>query len=74
MDPHGEPTEYEQLVALATRVDQLLGELEAWLHLRERAAAMTGARTRERDWRRRRLAILRQSQVLITELLREVEL
>ena len=49
-------------------------ELETWLHLRERGAATAGARDSQRDWRRRRLAILRHSQALLTALLRDVEL
>ena len=74
MDPHDHPSEYEQLVALASRVDQLAREVETWLHLRERGAATAGARDRQRDWRRRRLAILRHSQALLSALLRDVEL
>jgi hypothetical protein len=74
MDPRDEPGEYEQLVALTIRVDQVLRELESWLHVRERTAARDGARARQRDWRRRRLAILRHSQTLLTELLRRVDL
>ena len=74
MVPHEEPSEYEQLVALASRVDELLRELEAWLHVRERVAATHGAQPLEQDWRRRRLAILRQSQALMAALLRDVDL
>jgi hypothetical protein len=70
---HG-PSEYEQLVALASRVEEVLRELESWLHARERAAVMTGARDRQQDWHRRRLSILRHSQSLVAALLRDVEL
>jgi len=69
-----QPTEYEQLVALASRVDQLLGELEGWLHVRERHAAKGGARAMEKVWRSRRLAIVRYSQAILAALLRDVEL
>jgi hypothetical protein len=72
--PHDQPTEYEQLVALASRVDQLLRELEAWLHVRERVAATGGARGPEHAWRHRRLAIMRHSQALMAALLRDIEL
>jgi hypothetical protein len=48
--------------------------LEAWLHARERSASSTGAREREHDWRRRRLAILSHSQALLADLLRDVQL
>ena len=71
--PHG-ATEYEQLIGLASRVDQLLSELEGWLHARERSASNVGAREREHDWRRRRLAILSHSQALLADLLRDVQL
>jgi hypothetical protein len=74
MEPRDQPTEYEQLVALASRVDQLLGELEGWLHVRERLAAKAGARSIETHWRRQRLAIVRHSQALLAALLRDVEL
>jgi hypothetical protein len=74
MNPPDQPTEYEQLVALASRVDQLLRELEGWLHVRERLAAKRGARTLETTWRRRRMAIVRYSQSLLAALLRDVEL
>jgi hypothetical protein len=67
-------TQYEQLVALASRVDQLLGELETWLHARERGASTAGNRQLERDWRRRRLTIAGHSQALLAALLRNVEL
>ena len=70
---HG-ASDYEQLVGLASRVDQLLRELESWLHARERVAWTAGARDRQQDWRRRRLATLRHSQALLTALLRDVEL
>ena len=74
MEPPDQPTEYEQLVALASRVDQLLAELEGWLHVRERLAAKGGTRAMEKAWRSRRLAIVRHSQALVTALLRDVEL
>jgi hypothetical protein len=74
MNPSDQPTEYEQLVALASRVDQLLRELEGWLRARERLAARGGARTLEVTWRRRRVAIVRHSQSLLAALLRDVEL
>ena len=74
MEPLEQATEYEQLVALSSRVDQLLVELEGWLHVRERLAAKRGARTEERVWRSRRLSIVRHSQALLTALLRDVEL
>jgi hypothetical protein len=67
-------TEYEELVALASRVDQLLRELETWLHARERGASTAGGREQEHNWRRRRLAIVRHSQALLGALLRDVEL
>ena len=70
---HG-ATEYEQLIGLASRVDQLLSELEAWLHARERSASSAGAREREHDWRRRRLAVLSHSRALLADLLRDVQL
>ena len=70
---HG-ASDYELLVGLASRVDQLLRELESWLHARERAAFTTGDRSRQQDWRRRRLTILRHSQALLAALLRDVEL
>jgi hypothetical protein len=73
VEPLPGASEYEQLVGLASRVDQLLRELEAWLHARERAASTGGARERQYDWRRRRLAILRHSQALLAALLRDVE-
>jgi hypothetical protein len=69
-----QPSEYEQLLALASRVDQLLRELETWLHVRERVAAKGGARAAEQAWRRRRLAIARHSRALLAALLRGVEL
>jgi hypothetical protein len=72
--PPEQPTEYEQLVALASRVDQLLRELEAWLHVRERTAAVGGDRGPEQTWRRRRLAIARHTEALMAALLRDVEL
>lgn len=74
MEPPDHVTEYEQLVGLASRVDHLLRELERWLHTREREAAIHGARERQTDWRRRRLAILTHSQALIAALLRDIEL
>lgn len=74
MEPFDRATEYEQLVALASRVDQLLRELETWLHARERGASTTGGRELEHAWRRRRLAIVRHSQALLGALLRDVEL
>ena len=69
-----QPTEYEELIVLASRVDELLRELERWLHLRERVAATGGARGPEQAWRRRRLAIARHSQALMAALLRDVQL
>jgi len=72
--PLEQATEYEQLVALASRVDELLRELETWLHARERNASTAGTRDRQNDWRRRRLTILRHSQALLAALLRDVEL
>jgi hypothetical protein len=72
--PPEQPTEYEELIALATRVEQLLRELDVWLHVRERVAAIGGDRGPEQTWRRRRLAIARHSQSLMTALLRDVEL
>ena len=74
MKPFEQATEYEQLVALASRVDEVLRELETWLHTRERSASTAGSRDRQSDWRRRRLAILRHSQALLAALLRDVEL
>jgi hypothetical protein len=74
VEPRDKPTDYEQLVAQASRVDQLLRELERWLHVRERLAAKGGARIVETTWRRRRLAIVRHSQALMAALLRDVEL
>jgi len=74
VDPSEQPTDYEELIVLASRVDQLLRELEAWLHVRERVAAIDGDRRPEQAWRRRRLAIARHSQALMTALLRDVEL
>ena len=74
MEPIDHATEYEQLVALASRVDELLGELESWLHARERGASTAGFREREYDWRRRRLASLSHSQALLGALLRDVQL
>jgi hypothetical protein len=67
-------SDYEQLIGLASRVDQLLRELEAWLHARERAASTSGAHDRQQDWRRRRMATLRHSQALLAALLRDIEL
>ena len=61
-------------MALASRVDQLLRELEGWLHVRERLAAKGGARAMETAWRRRRMAIVRHSQSLLAALLRDIEL
>jgi hypothetical protein len=72
--PFEQATEYEQLVALASRVDELLRELETWLHTRERSTSTAGSRDRQNDWRRRRLTILRHSQALLAALLRDVEL
>jgi hypothetical protein len=72
--PPKQPTEYEELIARATRVEQLLRELETWLHVRERFAAIGSDRGPEQTWRRRRLAIARHSQALMTALLRDVEL
>ena len=74
VEPQHGATEYEQLIGLASRVDQLLSELEAWLHARERSASSSGAREREHDWRRRRLAILSHSQALLADLLRDMQL
>ena len=74
MEPLDHGTEYEQLVALASRVDQVLRELETWLHARERGAAISAGREMEHNWRRRRLAIVRHSQALLGALLRDVEL
>ena len=74
MKPFEQATEYEQLVALASRVDELLRELETWLRTRERSASTTGSRDLQNDWRRRRLTILRHSQALLAALLRDVEL
>ena len=74
MKPFDQATEYEQLVALASRVDEVLRELETWLHARERNASTAGTRDRQNDWRRRRLTILRHSQALLAALLRDVEL
>jgi hypothetical protein len=74
VEPLPGASDYEQLIGLASRVDQLLRELEAWLHARERAASTAGARDRQHDWRRRRLTILRHSQALLAALLRDVEL
>jgi hypothetical protein len=72
--PFQGPSEYEQLVALASRVEQVLRELEGWLHARERAAVTSGARDRHDDWHRRRLSVLRHSQALLAALLRDIEL
>ena len=74
MKPFEQATQYEQLVALASRVDELLRELETWLRTRERSASTTGSRDLQNDWRRRRLTILRHSQALLAALLRDVEL
>ena len=74
MKPLEQATEYEQLVALASRVDALLHELETWLHARERSASTAGIRDLQYDWRRRRLTILRHSQAPLAALLRDVEL
>ena len=74
MKPLEHATEYEQLIALASRVDELLRELETWLHTRERSASTAGTRDRQQNWRRRRLTILRHSQALLAALLRDVEL
>jgi hypothetical protein len=74
VDVHGDPTDYEQLVAWVSRVDRLLRELESWLHARERTAAAAADREREHEWRSRRLAILRQSRALLAALLLDVEL
>ena len=74
MKPFEQATEYEQLVALASRVDELLRELETWLRTRERSASTTGSRDLQNDWRRRRLTILSHSQALLAALLRDVEL
>ncbi len=74
MEPLDHATEYEQLVALASRVDQVLRELETWLHARERGAATAAGRETEHNWRRRRLAIVRHSHALLGALLRDVEL
>ena len=74
MVPPEQPTEYEELIALATRVEQLLRELEAWLHVRERVAAVGGDQGPEQTWRRRRLTIARHSQALMSALLRDVDL
>jgi hypothetical protein len=72
--PPEQPTEYEELIARATRVEQLLRELEMWLHVRERIAAIGSEHGPEQTWRRRRLAIARHSQALMAALLRDVEL
>jgi hypothetical protein len=74
MELPDQPTDYEQLLALASRVDQLLAELEGWLHVRERRAAKGGARAMEKVWRGRRLAIVKHSQAILAALLRDVEL
>jgi hypothetical protein len=74
VEPLDHATEYEQLVALASRVDQVLRELETWLHARERSAATAAGRETEHNWRRRRLAIVRHSHALLGALLRDVEL
>ncbi len=74
MEPLDHATQYEQLVALASRVDQLLGELETWLHARERGASTARDRDVELGWRRRRLMIVKQSQALLAALLCDVEL
>lgn len=74
VEPQHRATEYEELIGLASRVDQLLTELETWLHARERSASSSGARDREHDWRRRRLAILSHSRALLADLLRDVQL
>ena len=42
VEPLDHATEYERLVASAGRVDQLLGELESWLHARERGPSTVG--------------------------------
>jgi hypothetical protein len=74
VEPLDHATEYEQLVGLASRVDQILSEVETWLHTRERNASTAGGRELQLGWRRRRLAILRHSQALLAALLRDVEL
>jgi hypothetical protein len=74
VEPLRGASDYEQLIGLASRVEQLLRELEAWLHARERAASTSGAHDRQQDWRRRRMATLRHSQALLAALLRDVEL
>jgi hypothetical protein len=74
VEPLPGASDYEQLIGLASRVEQLLRELETWLHARERAASTAGARDSQHDWRRRRLTILRHSQALLAALLRDVEL
>jgi hypothetical protein len=52
----------------------VLRELEAWLHVRERLAAIRDARTPGQDWRRRRVAILRHSRAIMAALRRGIEL
>jgi hypothetical protein len=74
MREHGHATAYEELVALASRVDHLMAELEAWLRARERDAASNGAREALQAWRRRRLAVGRRSRALLADLLRDVDL
>lgn len=74
MEPVSQPTEYEQLVAIASRVDQLMRELETWLHARESDATSAGFTSRRPEWRRRRLEVVRLSQALLAALLRDIEL
>jgi hypothetical protein len=74
VEPLRGASDYEQLIGLASRVEQLLRELEAWLHARERAASTSRAHDRQQDWRRRRMATLHHSQALLAALLRDVEL
>ena len=71
---HGRGTTYEELVALASRVDHLMAELDAWLRARERDASTHGTREALQEWRRRRLAVGRRSQELLADLLRDVDL
>ena len=74
MKEPGHGTAYEELIALASRVDHLMAELEAWLRARERDASNNGAREALRAWRRRRLAVERHSRALLADLLRDVDL
>ena len=71
--PVDQPTDYEQLIELSSRVEQILRELDVWLHMRERVAARAGARLQQQAWRRRRTETLRYSQALLAALLRDLE-